>query len=86
MVESADNQKLKNESGQMPDKKQRDVAEFAGDMLLELRNLARKAELRTLSGLLEISYYEAYSIANRVQVPEGEAARLRNLEKFATNL
>jgi repressor of nif and glnA expression len=81
-----DNQKLKNRVERAQDKKQHDVAEFAGDMLLELRNLARKAELRTLSSLLELSYYEAFSVANRVQLPEGESERMRTLEKFAASL
>jgi hypothetical protein len=39
---------------------QRETAQYITDMVLELRNLARTAELKTLSGLLEIAFYEAF--------------------------
>jgi hypothetical protein len=48
-------------------------------MLLEMRNMAKSAGLQTLLGLLEVTYCEAFSIANRVDLPEGELEKLRQL-------
>jgi hypothetical protein len=56
--------------------KEIDTANYIADMILELRNLAKSARMATLQGLLEISYYEAYSVANPVPVPEGELQHL----------
>ena len=56
-----------------------DTAAYITDMILELRNLAKKADLKTLQGLLEISYYEAFSCANRINIPEGEEQHLEEL-------
>jgi hypothetical protein len=51
------------------------------DMILELRNMAKSTGLKTLQGLLEISYYEAYSNANPVVMPEGEIERLAEMSR-----
>jgi hypothetical protein len=59
----------------------RDTAQYIADMVLELRNLARTVELKTLQGLLEVSFYEAFSAANRVEVPPEEIEHLRELSK-----
>ena len=48
-------------------------------MVLELRNMAKTAEMKTLQGFLEVSFYEAFSVANKVEVPEGEIEHLREL-------
>lgn len=56
-----------------------DTANYIADMILELRNLAKTAELKTLQGLLEIAYYEAFGCANRIEVPQGEEKHLREL-------
>jgi hypothetical protein len=55
---------------------ERQTALYIADMILELRNLAKGTQMTTLQGLLEISYYEAYGVANRVNVPENEQERL----------
>lgn len=62
---------------------QRELAQYVADMLLELRNMAKAAGLTTLLGLLELSFCEAYSIANRVNIPDGEIEKLKRLAKAA---
>jgi hypothetical protein len=52
-------------------------------MLLELRKMAKAAGLNTLLGLLEISFCEAFSIANKVEIPPGEIEKLRRLAREA---
>jgi hypothetical protein len=56
-----------------------DTANYIADMILELRNLAKTAELKTLQGLLEISYYEAFGCANRIDIPQGEEQHIHEL-------
>ena len=70
---------------QNPAKEVRDqeLAQYIADMLLELRKMAQSAGLKTLLGLLEISFCEAYSIANRVKIPPGEIEKLRRLAREA---
>lgn len=62
---------------------QRETAQYVADMILELRNMAKAARLFTITVPLEYAFYEAFSIANRVQVPEGELERLRELARSA---
>jgi hypothetical protein len=61
----------------------RATAHYIADMILELRNLAKGAKMSTLQGLLEISYYEAYSVANAIVIPDGEAERLEEMGAHA---
>jgi hypothetical protein len=61
------------------DAQQLELAQYIADMLLELRKMARAAGLKTLLGLLEISFCEAFSIANKVEIPPGEIEKLRRL-------
>jgi hypothetical protein len=56
-----------------------DTANYIADMILELRNLAKTADFKTLQGLLEISYYEAFSCANRIEIPAGEEELLQQI-------
>jgi hypothetical protein len=58
---------------------ERELATYIADMVLELRNLAKGSNMSTLQGLLEITYYEAYGVAHRVEVPEGEEERLHEI-------
>lgn len=60
-----------------------ETAQYIADMLLELRNLAKAADLKPLQGLLELGYYEAYSTAHRAPIPEGEAERLEQMGEDA---
>jgi hypothetical protein len=57
----------------------RETAQYVADMVLELRGLAKAHELQTLQGLLEASFYEAFSVANQVEIPPGEVEKLREL-------
>ena len=57
----------------------RETAQYIADMVLELRNMAKTAEMKTLQGFLEVSFYETFSVANKVEVPEGEIEHLREL-------
>jgi hypothetical protein len=59
----------------------RETAQYIADMVLELRNMAKSLEMKTLQGLLEVSFYEAFSVANKVVIPEGEAEHLRKLSR-----
>ncbi len=54
-------------------------AQYIADMILELRNLAKASEFNTLQGLLEISYYEAFTAANRIRIPNDEESFLHDL-------
>jgi hypothetical protein len=58
-----------------------ETAQYIADMVLELRNMAKSGDFKTLQGLLEVSYYEAFSAANRVAIPAGEIEHLRELDK-----
>jgi hypothetical protein len=66
--------------------RQRDAAEYISEMILELRNLARVHQLYTVMVPLEYAYYEAFSVANRVQVPEGEVERIKELSKASQEM
>jgi hypothetical protein len=61
--------------------RQQEIAQYIADLLLELRNMARKAGFPTLLGLLELSFCEAFSIANKVEIPEAELEKLRRFIK-----
>ena len=60
-----------------------DTAIYIADMILELRNLAKGTQMSTLQGLLEISYYEAYGVANAIVIPQGEEQRLEDIGAHA---
>lgn len=66
--------------------RQRDTAEYISELILELRNLARAHQLYTVMVPLEYAYYEAFSVANRVEVPPGEIERIKELTKAAQEL
>jgi hypothetical protein len=66
--------------------RQRDTAEYISEMILELRNLARASQLYTVMVPLEYAYYEAFTVANRVEVPPGEIERIRELSKASKEI
>lgn len=61
---------------------ERQTAEYLVDIILELRNLARMSKLYTVMVPLEYAYYEAFSIANRVDVTPEEVERIKTLSKI----
>lgn len=60
-----------------------ETAQYIADMVLELRNLAKAADLLAVKDLLELCFYEAFSAANKVEVPDGEIEHLRLLSDAA---
>jgi hypothetical protein len=68
--------------GKQPDSlSEREVAQYTADIMLELRQLARNVKLNTLQGLIELCYYEAFSVANQPQISKEERERLAQLER-----
>ena len=61
--------------------RQRETAQYISDMVLELRNLAKSVQLYQVMVPLEYAYYEAYGVANKVEPPAEEVARLRHLSR-----
>lgn len=59
----------------------RETAQYIADMVLELRNMAKAADLKTLQGLLEVSFYEAFSAANKIEIPAEEIEKLHVLSR-----
>jgi hypothetical protein len=59
----------------------RETAQYIADLSLEMRNLAKSCDMPTLQGLLEVAYYEAFTMATEIQVPAGESERLRQLTR-----
>lgn len=57
----------------------KETAQYIADMTLELRNMAKAADLKSLKELLELCFYEGFAAANRVPLPEGELDHLREL-------
>ncbi len=57
----------------------KETAQYIADMLLELRNMAKAADLKPLKGLMELAYYEAFNCAHQQPVPEGEVERLEQM-------
>ena len=63
---------------------QRETAQYIADMSLELRNLAKHQKMLTLQGLLEVTFYEAFSVANKAEIPENEIEHLKTLSRAST--
>ena len=59
----------------------RETALYIAEMVLELRNMAKSHDFKTLQGLLEVTFYEASTEANRVEIPPEEIEHLRMLSK-----
>lgn len=66
--------------------RQKQTAEYLADMILELRNLARNVQLHTVMVPLEYAYYEAFGVANKVEVPAHEVERIKQLAKIGEEL
>lgn len=59
----------------------KDTAQYIADMVLELRNMAKDDDLVALRNLLELCFYEAFSSANKVNLPEGEIEHLQMIHE-----
>jgi hypothetical protein len=64
----------------------RETAQYLADMILELRNVAKSARLHTVMVPLEYAYYEAFGVANRVEVPDEEIERIRELSRAVEDI
>ena len=62
----------------------RETAQYISEMTLELRNLAKAHDMSALQGLLEVAYYEAFTVAAQIELPEGELEHLRELSRAST--
>jgi hypothetical protein len=58
-----------------------DVVKYIADMALELRYMAARANRKFLVYLLEMVFYEAFSLANRVE-PSAEDLRVLQRAKL----
>jgi hypothetical protein len=67
-------------------RRQRETAEYISEMILELRNLARAQQLYGVMIPLEYAYYEAFTASNRVEIPEAELERIKELSRVAHEL
>jgi hypothetical protein len=56
-------------------KGKREAAAYISDMLLELRGLSQKAQLRHLTYFLEMAFYEAFQTANEKPPQEKDFKR-----------
>ncbi len=63
--------------------KARETAQYIADMTLELRNMTKSFNMKTLQGLLEVTFYEASSEANRIDIPAEEIEHLAMLSRAA---
>lgn len=62
----------------------RETAQYISEMTLELRNLAKAHNMVALQGLLEVAYYEAFTAAAQIELPEGELEHLQVLSRAST--
>jgi hypothetical protein len=60
-----------------------ETGQYLSDMILELRNMAKAAKLYKVMVPLEFAYYEAFSAANKVDIPPDEMQRLAELSRVA---
>ena len=73
-------------SNQSPAERQKETAQYISDMILELRNMAKANWLFQVMVPLEYAYYEAFSVANKVEPPPEEVERLKQLSKVSDSL
>lgn len=62
----------------------RETAKYISELTLELRNLAKAHDMLSLQGLLEVAYYEAFTVSTQVELPEGELERIKEMSNAAT--
>jgi hypothetical protein len=83
---TSQNDRATSEGGVPLTARQRDTAQYVADMILELRNMAKAAKLHAVMVPLEYAYYEAFSVANRVDVPVAEVEKINRLSKTVAEL
>ncbi|MFN0192415.1 MAG: hypothetical protein ACKVP5_10660 [Aestuariivirga sp.] len=73
-------------NGQTRQMAETEAADHIAQALIELRRIAKTGGLPTLTGLLEITYYEAYSKAHPTEIPEDAKKWVAEIEKVAAQL
>jgi hypothetical protein len=79
-------QRSSRESGIPIERRQREAAQYISDMILELRNMAKAVQLYHVMVPLEYAYYEAFSAANKIDVPDFEVEHIKKLSQIAAEL
>lgn len=77
---------FKTEPGIPVDRRRREAAQYIADMILELRNMAKSVQLYHVMVPLEYAYYEAFSAANKIEVPDGEVEHIKKLSQVAAEI
>lgn len=77
---------IKSEPGIPLDRRRREAAQYISDMILELRNMAKSVQLYHVMVPLEYAYYEAFSAANKIEVPEGEIEHIKKLSQVSVEI
>ncbi|NJM29964.1 MAG: hypothetical protein HC855_07535 [Rhizobiales bacterium] len=73
-------------NGQTRHRTETEAADHIAQTLIELRRIAKTCGLPTLTGLLEIAYYEAYSKVHPTEIPEDAKKWVAEIEKVAAQL
>ena len=60
-----------------------ETARHMSDLLLKMRNLAHRSRMGFLTYLLEMAYYEAFSIANKVDLTADDLELLKQFKRQA---
>jgi hypothetical protein len=76
----------KRDAGVPVDRRRREAAQYIADMILELRNMAKSVQLYHVMVPLEYAYYEAFSAANKIEIPDGEVEHIRKLSQVAAEI
>lgn len=68
------------------ERRRRESAQYIADMILELRNMAKSVQLYHVMVPLEYAYYEAFSAANKIEIPDGEVEHIKRLSQVSVEL
>ena len=68
------------------DERQRETAQYLTDMILELRTLARTAQLHAVMVPLEFAYYEAFALAHQVAISPDDIERLEDMSEASERM
>lgn len=74
------------EAGLPIERRRREAAQYIADMILELRNMAKSVQLYHVMVPLEYAYYEAFSAANKIEIPDGEVEHIKKLSQVSVAL
>ena len=84
--ETASTTGVKRENTITLERRRREAAQYISDMILELRNMAKAVQLYHVMVPLEYAYYEAFSAANKIEIPDGEVEHIKRLSKVSEEI